>query len=43
MSEIQGRILEVVKELPADRGLQVLDFAMFLRTQQARHKAEATA
>jgi hypothetical protein len=40
IAEIKDRILKVVDELPAGRQREVLDFALFLQTQQVRRQPE---
>ncbi len=42
MTEIEDRILKVVGELTAGRQREVLDFALFLQTQQVQRQPEPT-
>jgi hypothetical protein len=43
MSEIEDQILRVVGKLPAGLQREVLDFAMFLQTQQPQRQPDVNA
>jgi hypothetical protein len=43
MTEIEDRILEAVGELTAGRQREVLDFALFLQTQQVQRQPDLNA
>jgi hypothetical protein len=43
MTEIEDRLLKVIGELTAGRQREVLDFALFLQTQQVQRQPEPNA
>lgn len=43
MTEIEDRLLKVIGELTAGRKREVLDFALFLQTQQIQRQPELNA
>jgi hypothetical protein len=43
MTEIEDRLLKVIGELTAGRKREVLDFALFLQTQQIQRQPEPNA